>query len=634
MQCFMSVCATDPRSSRERGTALVSTLVVLMGVFGLICATTITTSVEVRESRRALDQVRVQQVAEAGFEQGMRFIGGAINKTSAYHPLEGLTGLFATETTITPFLAEPLFAGGAEVGNYSVSITSVEQAEASITLRIDATGYLDAPSQLAPGEMGSGWHAVSVTVRYSLTPSQVFDYAYFINNWGWFYGNSIIANGSVRSNGQFDVANYSPWVNSQPLYDGVQWNEGNATLLGYRDDNGDGLADGNDGGVFSGWDTIRASNLRGSGGNADNQHDFQAQLEMPNLSNLHLYETLATNEGATITIDGSVVCDGVYGDDAGETGNLYLVGTAADPIVLDGPLVARGDVIISGYVTGQGAIYSGGNVYCPDSVQYVNPPATALPAGTTQAETEAWLTQNQESDFLGLFARENVVVGDHTHSTWRYHVNRWMSSSMNKSEEDAGEDGIPNTSAGRDGIHGTADDDVLEDDGVFSVEYYTEGDATLGLIPPGFAVGDIVPGSGEDIDGDGRYDGTTTLADIDFTIPLDSAGWGGNMPPGGIANYSDIATLYATNLDAVFYTNHSFCYTVLGGESAKINGALVSRNENIIYGTPSIEINYDCRLLGGHSGLAGGLLPQVMEDPQLLLWRNLDRDPNRYRVNP
>ena len=33
-----------------------------------------------------------------------------------------------------------------------------------------------------------------------------------------------------------------------------------------------------------------------------------------------------------------------------------------------------------------------------------------------------------------------------------------MNSSLNKSEEDAGEDGIPNTIAGKDGILGTADD--------------------------------------------------------------------------------------------------------------------------------------------------------------------------------
>jgi hypothetical protein len=101
------------------------------------------------------------------------------------------------------------------------------------------------------------------------------------------------------------------------------------------------------------------------------------------------------------------------------------------------------------------------------------------------------------------------------------------------------------------------------------------------------------------------------------------------MPAAGIAAYSDIATLYANHLDATFYTNHSFCYVVLGSEDANINGALVSRNEDIIYGTPNIKINHDSRLLGGSSSLAAPLLPRTVEAPEILRWSRLDRDPNR-----
>jgi len=169
---------------------------------------------------------------------------------------------------------------------------------------------------------------------------------------------------------------------------------------------------------------------------------------------------------------------------------------------------------------------------------------------------------------------------------------------------------------------------------VFTIEHYTAQDEALGMIPPGHHVGDPIPGTGEDIDGNGVYDGTTTLSDVVLNTPLDTAHWGGNMPASGISNYHSISSMYANNLDAVFYTNHSFCYTVLGGQSAKINGALVSRNENIIYGTPTIDINYDCRLLGGSSGLAGHLLPITMQPVQVLRWVELDHDPNRYVVHP
>jgi hypothetical protein len=350
---------------------------------------------------------------------------------------------------------------------------------------------------------------------------------------------------------------------------------------------------------------------------------------MPNLSDLSQYEADAVEQASTIKIGGIDMTDAVYGDESGEKAGLYLVGTAAKPIVLDGPIVVKGDVIISGHVTGQGAIYASGNVYVPNSIQYVNGPSTDRPASGSEADTEAWLGANWNKDFLGLFSAENIVVGDHTHKTWKAYVSGWMNSSLNKSEEDAGEDGIPNTKNGVDGIKGTADDDVLEDDNVFTVEVYTELDEELGLIPPGSDVGDNIPGTGEDIDGDGKYDATTTLTDIEFGAALTAANWGGNMPAAGIGKYSDIATLYANNLDAVFYTNHSFCYLVLGSSDAVINGALVSRNENIVYGTPKFVTNYDCRLLGGVTGMAGDLLPKVVGEPQTIVWRRLDEDPNR-----
>ena len=95
-----------------------------------------------------------------------------------------------------------------------------------------------------------------------------------------------------------------------------------------------------------------------------------------------------------------------------------------------------------------------------------------------------------------------------------------MSDPSNASAEDLGEDGIANTLNGRDGTLGTVDDDVLEADGVFTVEVYSDLDRDLGLIPPGLSVGDPVPGSGEDVDGDGIYDDTLTLSDLDFADPL------------------------------------------------------------------------------------------------------------------
>jgi len=630
----MFVLGTSRAPASRRGSVLLGVFVILLGIVGLLYATSLTSGLDVREARRSFDDLRAKQLAEAGAERGLHFLQERVD-ASTLDPLAALTGLFEESTVATPFVAEPLLDGDVRVGAFSLSITALEQSATEITLALDATGYLpDAPAALPDNRQVESWYAVRKVVRFSLAPSRVFDYAYFINNWGWFYGNTIYCQGNARSNGQFDSAGYSPTISGQTLYEELQWDGSSASLSGYQDDNGDGVEDGLDGGVWSSWDIVNAQNVKGVGGKASNQHDFEEQLAMPNLTDLSMYEANALQQNGRITIGGVEVSDGVYGDEAGEKQHLYLVGTTTNPIVLDGPVVVRGDVLISGVVTGQGAIYSGRNIYCPQSVTYKNPPTSKRPASNTEADTEAWLSANWNKDFLGLFARENVVVGDHTNSTWRSYVNSWMSHSLNQSKEDAGADQIPNTKAGKDGVLGTADDDVLEGDGVFTVQYYSEAHYEAGLIPEGKTVGDVIPGSGEDIDGDGVYDGTSGLSHLDMAAALNTTGWGGNIPTAGVARYSSIASVYATNLDATFYTNHSFCWLVLGSAPAQINGALVCRNENIIYGTPSLTFNHDVRLLGGRSGMAAGYLPSELQPVEELRWMRLEVDPNRYLPLP
>ena len=611
------------------------TVVAFVGVFGLLYASVAMSSVEVRRSRREMDELRAQHLADAGVERAILFLRQSADAAGTQNPLAGLNNLFAGGVSLSPFVATAVMDGASQVGAYSVTLNVIEQTATSVSISIDASGYVpDAPQNLPAGSSPQAWSAVRTTVQFELAPSEVFDYGYFINNWGWFYGNTIVCRGNARSNGQFDVAGYSPTVTGQPRYGAVARTGASVSLSGYIDDNGDGALDGADGGVFSGWDIVGAENLQGAGGRQENQHDFQERIEMPNLTDLTPYEENAIAQGGSISIGGTVYANGVYGDDASERQHLYLVGTAANPIVLNGPVVVRGDVVIHGVVTGQGAIYAGGNVYVPKSVSYLNGPSSTRPASNAQADTEAWLATNWDRDFLGLFARKNVVVGDHTNSTWRSNVGAWMASALNGSAEDAGEDLIPNTLSGRDGILNTSDDDVLENDGVFTVDVYTQEHQDLGVIPPGRAIGDAIPGTGEDINGDGVYTPTTTLADVTLTTSLDSTNFGGNIPAGGISRYRDISTLSANRIDAVIYTNHSFCWTVTGGTSARINGALVCRNENIIYGTPTLEFNYDARLLGGNSGMAAGLLPATLRAPEVLRWQRLERDPNRGLAAP
>ncbi len=57
---------------------------------------------------------------------------------------------------------------------------------------------------------------VDVTATYALQRSGVFDYTYFINNYGWMEGfgpNDLVVNGDMRSNGDFTISDGSPTIN-------------------------------------------------------------------------------------------------------------------------------------------------------------------------------------------------------------------------------------------------------------------------------------------------------------------------------------------------------------------------------------------------------------------------------------
>lgn len=618
-----------------RGSAFVGTLIVTVALIGLLYATSRATTVEVRDPRTTIESVQARYLAQAGIERGINFLAQAARAGSGKDPLGGLSRLFRSGHKLTPFVAEPLASADARIGSYSVTLTLTEQSPTSVLVMIESSGYKpEAPQKLAANLPAPTWSALRTFVRYGLAPSRVFDYGYFVDNWGWFYGGALACRGNLRSNGQFDAAGGTATISGQPLYDAASWDGAKIVLAGYRDDNGDGARDGNDGGLWSGWAITGAESLQGNGARAQNQHAFQPRLPLPNLAELGVHEASALQQQGSISVQGVEVCDAVLGDEPGEKQNLYLVGTSANPIVLKGLVVVRGNVILSGYVTGQGAIYAGLNVYCPNSVLYKNAPATRRPEGNTQAATEAWLAANWNKDFLGLFARENVVVGDFTDATWQEYVSRWMADPQNVSAEDCGADGLPNTRAGRDGVAGTADDDVLEGDGLFSILRYKQQDADLGLLPPGAHAGDPIPGSGEDVDGDGKHDGPATLADVLLGIPLSSAGWAGNLPADGVTSYHDIASMSAAQLDAVIYANHTFCWVVVGSQDAKLNGALVCRNEAILHGTPGLQIDYDCRLLGGPTSRAARFLPLDVQGPEIERVSPMDRDPNRGVVLP
>ena len=599
----------------RKGIALLAVLVVTVLVTGiayamLACATSEHVAAEVTTER-----TQALYVAQAGIERAIKDIGGVSQRATMDAPFAVVDAMQGTL-----YQEEKLASGGRTLGRYTVEIVQVINRDRfTRDVRMESTGMVE----VAGGDQVV--RRIEAVVEFSLGRSHVFDYVYFINNWGWYFGNTIIANGNVRSNAQFDGGLNRAAVNGMPRFDGLD-----GTDLGESQDAG---------GLFAGWNIVRTQHMRGmvseqytqedvdSGdatadqiGEYKNQHAFAGVIPMPDLTDLSLYEEMAGSHDSSITVDGVTVCDGVMGDDPGEQTNLYLYGTDEAPIVINGPVVVRGNVAIYGKVAGQGSIYAQGNVYIPGNITYVDP-LTPLPEEQTEGSMAAWIAENGSKPALGLFAREHVVAGDYGDNSWRNYVSRWVDDYRNESDEDSGEDQLPNTRAGRDGIMGTEDDDILEGDGVFTIEHYTQDDYERGIIPYEM-IGGPIPGTGEDIDGDGVYDPRTEMSEFYLSdTNLQSSDWGGNLPQGGV-DYLSVTTDTITQIDAAIYTNHAIAMlTRARARDMVFNGCIVSRNEAIIYGTDRLVMNYDPRLLNASENFSL-FLPRAWDSPSVVYWNS------------
>lgn len=108
--------------------------------------------------------------------------------------------------------------------------------------------------------------------------------------------------------------------------------------------------------------------------------------------------------------------NGVY------NGNLVLIGTAANPIVLNKDIYVTGDVVIKGVVKGRGGIYAGRNLYIAGNVNMASPPdkigqgACSAISGSDEAAQTACARANIRAgkDELRLASRGNTVIGDYT----------------------------------------------------------------------------------------------------------------------------------------------------------------------------------------------------------------------------
>ena len=433
---------------------------------------------------------------------------------------------------------------------------------------------------------------IAERVSFGVDRSKVFDYAYFVNNYGWFEGSTITANGGVRANGDMSLSQ-NPKVNGD-VYAAVNHElgvpgdikNGTGTMDNkstYRSsqygttDRARPLMKSSDDGGYDAPNTVTADDL------TKRLHGNLAEgIDMPWISGLNEYIEYgkelksSLSQGGTYYINNANAGDPNYGyyQGTGPSGDptfpdnhaLVLEGTAANPIRINGPVVVSNDVVIKGYVTGQGTIYSSRNIHIVGNVQYVNPPNWANKEAASG-------NGNSTKDLLCLAAKGNIVMGDCTSSGWldttlkkvltkQPYVQPYACAQADDGSWIDGDIGYPK-----------AGDSVFAGD-------YTATDGGSKVVQEAVYRREWNGRRWQDVLDHYEYKAATGRRYYDSVVAQNEI--------------SSRATTI-TQIDAVLYNNHGI-FGKLG--QCTINGSLVCRNEGMIF-SGKLYLNWDYRLYSG-----------------------------------
>lgn len=448
------------RKSRNRGSLAIGVLTLLVIVMEIGAVTLFTSNANIVRATRQENRAVLIQLADAGLQAESDAFFQSFKVTQDFTAIDSATvgaDYSKPKATLNDRMATNQ--------HFSASVVGATQVSSFVRdLVIVSVGWIDTNGN-GVLDVGEPRRAVRSTVRYSLSRAEVFDYAYFVNNYGWMQGfgpGDLIVNGDMRANGNFDFSGGTPTINGSvyaapnnklsPAAPGIvnisptQWS--NAYYSANADARSRQAYDSSKHGKkgtaeYEAWKDIiydhdayvKDDEISGSVvGDKDGIRAYDgtvlspestSTLNMPDLTDLSRYASASSSYVDSKHTYGDGTPNPGYGQGAYVdvwnsatnkydristngvvNGNAILIGTSDHPIKIHGPVTVTQDAIIKGTVDGQGTVYTGRNVHIVGSITYQSPPDFR---GTDPTAIDH---SNEKKSMLGLAARASIIMGD------------------------------------------------------------------------------------------------------------------------------------------------------------------------------------------------------------------------------
>jgi hypothetical protein len=164
-----------------------------------------------RSTTRSTYTVQSFHLCEAGIQEVLLSLWQPFKETQTFTDMDGRCAGAATSNPAASVNDSIPGVGMFSVG--VISYTNVDSYTRQVIVR--CVGWIDKNGN-GVLDKSEPRRIVDVNATFKLTRSQVFDYTYFVNNYGWMDGfgpNDLVVNGDMRANGNFAFTNGSPTVN-------------------------------------------------------------------------------------------------------------------------------------------------------------------------------------------------------------------------------------------------------------------------------------------------------------------------------------------------------------------------------------------------------------------------------------